>query len=186
MFFSRSASTKSPVTGQKLTNPKRAEIPTRFPTVFNPVRSAAKPHIKLPKGLVYNPSPAPLSVYDTAAIFLPESDRRIVRHEDKAYPVELMPALSEIKDKKYHLTEKDVIEIQKLRLEDPEKWTKKALAAKFDCSELMVSIASKPAPERVTEMNRRLDIIRDIWSPARARARGDRKRRQEIWKRDGY
>jgi hypothetical protein len=147
-------------------------------------RSASNPLIQLPKGLVYNPAPSVPSPYNTPAAFLPKNADRKVMHEKDPYEVENMPLLQQIQQKNYHLTDKDVIEIQKLRQEDPEKWTRKSLAEKFGCSEFFISIASKPLPEHQAEMDRRLKVIKGRWSQKRIVTRRDRQRRRELWLRD--
>jgi hypothetical protein len=168
----------------KPVNQAREAVATRFPTMFNPIRSASNPRIQLPKGLVYNPAPSVPSPYNTPAAFLPKNADRKVMHEKDPYEVENMPLLQQIQQKNYHLTDKDVIEIQKLRQEDPEKWTRKSLAEKFGCSEFFISIASKPLPEHQAEMDRRLKVIKGRWSQKRIVTRRDRQRRRELWLRD--
>lgn len=158
---------------------------TRFPTQFNAVRSASNPRIQLPKGLAYNPAPSAPSPYDTPAAFLPEGDRRQIKKDAEPYEdVENMPALISKWKKSYNLTESDMIEIQRLRKENPQKWTRKALAKKFNCSPFFISIASKPHPKRQKEMDRRLEFIQSLWNESRTRARRDRKRRRDLWLRD--
>lgn len=144
------------------------------------------PGIMLPKGLVYNPTPSPPTPYETPAAFLPKTDKRKVVKDAKDYNVDTMPQLSEEPKEppKYHLTEADFIEIQRLRHENPDKWTLKALAEKFDCSTYVISIASTPHPDRDAEMQRRLEIIKGIWDEKRTRARRDRQRRKAYWLRD--
>ncbi|CAN6667255.1 large ribosomal subunit protein mL58 [Trichomonascus vanleenenianus] len=164
----------------------RSEIPTRFPTKFNPVRSAYNPKIQLPKGLVHNPAPAAPSPYYTPAAFLPKSDNRKVVYGAEKYPVEDIPSLRTPQDKEYNLTEEDMIKIQELRQSDPEKWTRKALAKEFNCSEFFISIASKPSPERQKEMDRRLDVIKSLWTETRIRTRRERHRRRQQALRDAY
>ncbi|ANB15688.1 mitochondrial 54S ribosomal protein YmL20 [Sugiyamaella lignohabitans] len=168
----------------KHTNPGREAIPTRFPTLYNPKRSASNNKIQLPIGLVYNPAPAAPSPYETPAAFLPKEDKRTVVVNSEEFPVDKIPALKEPLEKKYNLTEKDLIEIHNLRTSDPNKWTRRALAEKFSCSEFMISVASKPNPEYKKEMDERLETIKESWSPRRARARNDRQRRKRLWIRD--
>lgn len=162
--------------------------PTRFPTLHNPVRSASNPKIQLPKGqLVYNPSPAAPSPYYTPAVFLPKGVERVSNSTDprnNEFPIAYMPALNPdkaCKDKQYNLTEKDLIEIHQLRTSDPSKWTRKALAAKFNCSEFMIGVASKPDPSYAAHMADTLAQIKDQWGPRTLRARNDRLRRRKLW-----
>lgn len=95
-----------------------------------------------------------------------------------------MPLLTEPAQKNYNLSADDIAEIQRLRLEDPEQWTRKALAKKFNCSPFFVSMVSKPASERQAEMDRRLEIIKAGWTEHRTNARSDRVRRRALWARD--
>lgn len=165
--------------------PRPSRPQTRFPTLHNPVRSASNPKIQLPAGeLVYNPAPSAPSPYKTPSVFLPKGVKRLTAESDprnKEYPIEFMPALREPKEKKYNLTEDDLIEIHKLRTSDPRKWTRKRLAAKFDCSEFMIGVASKPSPSYTKKMSETLDKIKESWSPRTSRARNDRARRRKLW-----
>lgn len=168
----------------KPTNKHRASIPTRFPTEFNPVRSASNPRIKLPKGLSFNPAPSAPSPYYTPSAFLPDSDKRQVKYESKKYDVDNMPSITEPDSKKYNLTTDEITEMQKLRSEDPVKWNRKALAEKFGCSQFFVSMATKAPKGHLKEMDRRLSVIKSLWTETRTRTRRDRVRRRELALRD--
>ncbi|CEP60742.1 mitochondrial 54S ribosomal protein mL58 LALA0_S01e17920g [Lachancea lanzarotensis] len=91
------------------------------------------------------------------------------------------PALHVQKEKSYHLKPEQIAEIQKLRLENPDKYTRKALAQKFNVSPLFVSLVSSATPGRMSEMTQRLQTIKDEWHPKRALARDDRKKRKLLW-----
>lgn len=164
---------------------KKKDVPVPFPTKFHPTRSANHANIKLPSGVVHNPPAAAPTPYQTPSAFLPADDvRRTAVWNTQSHDVANMPALSENTEKQYHLTEAEIAEIQKLRLEDPAKWTRKALAKKFNCSPLFVSMVSKPDAARDAEMQQRLDIIKGNWTEHRKEARRDRSRRREYWLRD--
>lgn len=81
----------------------------------------------------------------------------------------------------YHLSTEDFLEIQKLRLENPEKWTRKCLASHFKVSEYVIGLASEPHPDRVKEMEKRLQIIKDSWHEKKIRARQHRQVRRLFW-----
>lgn len=159
-------------------------VKTRFPTKYNPVRSAYKQKILLPEGLVYNPSPAAPSAWETPAAFLPKSDTRTVRKDEQPFNLSNMPILNAQAQYTSHLTEADAVEIQRLRNEEPEKWTRKALATKFGVSEHVIGILSKSSTARSQEMDSRLQTIKEIWNDKRARARDHRRRRKAFWLRD--
>ncbi|KAF2249457.1 hypothetical protein BU26DRAFT_318381 [Trematosphaeria pertusa] len=86
-------------------------------------------------------------------------------------------------DKKYHLTDADIVEIQRLRREDPERWTRVRLAEKFGCSQFFVGLVAKNEgkAERVESEHER---SRARWGVRRRTAREDRGRRRELWGRD--
>ncbi|KAG0174006.1 AMP deaminase [Apophysomyces sp. BC1015] len=85
------------------------------------------------------------------------------------------PPLRALHEKKYHLTEAQQEEMRQLRAQDPKTWSRKALARKFDCSEVFVGIAAplkKSAAEVVPaiEQGYRRQIITK-----------NRQRRKELW-----
>ncbi|VVT56981.1 mitochondrial 54S ribosomal protein mL58 [Magnusiomyces paraingens] len=165
---------------------KKSDVATPFPTKFHPTRSANTTKINLPAGVVHNPPASAPSPHQTPSAFLPADDarRHAVWNTKQEHQIENMPPLTEPTTKKYHLTEADISEIQRLRLEDPEKWTRKALAEKFKCSPFFVSIVSKPNEERQQKMDQHLDTIKSNWTEHRTNARRDRQRRRELWLRD--
>ena len=164
---------------------KKKDVPAPFPTSFHPVRSANKTKIQLPEGVVYNPPSSAPTPYQTPSAFLPAKDaRRNAPWNQQNHDIGSMPPLATPTEKTYNLTKAEISEIQNLRLEDPEKWTRKALAKKFNCSPFFISMVSKPASERQVEMDRRLGIIQSGWTDHRANARKDRARRRNLWLRD--
>lgn len=164
---------------------KKKDVPTPFPTSYHPVRSANKTKIQLPEGVVYNPPSSAPTPYQTPAAFLPENDaRKTAVWNTIQHNTETMPPLTKPAEKQYNLSPEEIAEIQRLRLEDPDVWTRKALAKKFNCSPFFISIVSKPAVERQAEMDRRLNIIQSGWTDHRANARKDRARRRKLWLRD--
>ncbi|KAF2175678.1 hypothetical protein K469DRAFT_56180 [Zopfia rhizophila CBS 207.26] len=95
----------------------------------------------------------------------------------------LPPAVRQQYDKKYHLKDKDIEEIRRLRLEDPDKWTRVRLAEKFGCSQFFVGMVVK-APEKAERVERDHQKSRNRWGQRRRIAREDRVRRRESWGRD--
>jgi hypothetical protein len=95
----------------------------------------------------------------------------------------LPPPLKQSYEKKYHLTEVDIKEIQRLRAEDPKTWTREKLAEKFNCSQFFVSIVAKNEAAG-KEYEKRLEEVKKRWGPGRSLARHERGRRKELWGRD--
>lgn len=180
-FIRHSSSNKS-----KKLNKARTDIPTRFPTQFNPIRSASNPRIQLPKGLSYNPAPSAPTPYQTPEAFLPKNDKRKIRYEAQPYPTEDMPPLRQPAQKNYNLTPEQIEEIQQLRLQDPVEWNRKNLAKKFNCSEFVISLVSNPPKGHIEEMDRRLSAIKSLWTETRTRTRYERERRKKMALRDAF
>jgi hypothetical protein len=86
-------------------------------------------------------------------------------------------------EKKYHLTETEIAEIRRLRLQDPYTWTRVKLAEKFGCSQFFVSMIVK-AKEKAREVQESHAEMRKKWGARRREAREDRLRRKELWGRD--
>ncbi|QHS74671.1 mitochondrial 54S ribosomal protein mL58 [Saccharomyces paradoxus] len=88
---------------------------------------------------------------------------------------------STVNGKTYHLGPHEIDEIKRLRHENPQKYTRKFLAAKYGISPLFVSIISKPSEQHVQDMGSRLQEIQSRWKDKRHVAREDRKRRKLLW-----
>lgn len=86
-------------------------------------------------------------------------------------------------EKKYHLDEAQIAEIRKLRLGDPEKWTRVKLAEKFGCSQFFVGMVVK-VPEKAERVAAEHQAAREKWGKRRREAREERERRKVLWGRD--
>ncbi|KAF1972040.1 hypothetical protein BU23DRAFT_555549 [Bimuria novae-zelandiae CBS 107.79] len=95
----------------------------------------------------------------------------------------LPPAVRTPYEKKYHLTDVEIKEIQRLRTEDPVRWTRVRLAEKFGCSQFFVGLVAKneAKAEKVSQEHER---ARSKWGTRRREARHERERRKELWGRD--
>lgn len=71
-----------------------------------------------------------------------------------------------------------------MRMSEPDKWTRKALAEKFNVSPFTISLVSDANSERQEEMTQRLETIKKSWSEGRRRARLERQKRKVSWYRD--
>ncbi|KAK7509263.1 mitochondrial 54S ribosomal protein mL58 [Phyllosticta citriasiana] len=97
-----------------------------------------------------------------------------------AAAAKLPPPLRQPYEKKYHLTERDIAEIRRLRASDPVKWSRQKLADKFECSQFFIGLVA-PAPEHAQRKADEIEEIKRRWGPRRRAAREDRKRRKEMW-----
>ena len=88
------------------------------------------------------------------------------------------------KEKKYHLTPADIEEIRTLRTEDPWKWTRKALAEKFECSQFFVGMVGEAPAKKKAFEEKKLEEVKERWGRRKRLAREDRGRRREMWGRD--
>lgn len=83
------------------------------------------------------------------------------------------PPLREPYEKKYHLTDAQIAEMRELRKQDPQTWTRKKLAEKFNCSELFVSIAA-PTVKRAFRIEPQGGYRKQL-------IKKNRQRRRELW-----
>lgn len=167
------------------------------PTIYNTKSSASNPKgymkAKVPGGLYFQPaqsSPTGSINSETyPASFLPKTDSRRtlieeLRSQDKLkgdYAPSVLTSKSTMGDKTYHLKPSDVAEIQRLRSENPEVYTRKALAQQFNVSPLFISMVSSASTQRKQEMASRLDQIKSQWHDKRRTARSDRIKRKQYW-----
>ena len=142
--------------------------------------------------IVFNPPSSAPSVHHTPAAFLPPNDPRrqlLAQSHSYANPYNqpdrrLPPPVRKPCEKKYHLGEKEIEEIRKLRTEDPFKWTRKTLAEKYDCSQFFVGLICQASKERLEQQRQELENIKSKWGQRRRHAREDRTRRRELWGKD--
>ncbi|KAK2755427.1 hypothetical protein CKAH01_01319 [Colletotrichum kahawae] len=147
--------------------------------------------------ILINPPSAAPSVFHTPFTFLPPADprrRANLSHlfASSATPTssssttegtKLPPALdvpSRGASPRYHLTPADVAEIRRLRAADPTRWSVSALARKFDCSEVFVTICTPAPREHKEKLAQKLDTVKEGWGKIRTKAREDRSRRKEM------
>ncbi|KFH45045.1 54S ribosomal protein-like protein [Hapsidospora chrysogenum ATCC 11550] len=157
---------------------------------FLPDRS---PNAPTGDSIIYNPPASEASPLHTPFLFLPPNDPRrsaIVRMRaanegfvpgSSPTNAQLPPAMKYARRQpRYNLTAKDLEEMRRLRNEDPLKWSVGALAQKFDCSRIIVKIAAPP-PESHKKWLKELQERREArWGPRRAKAREERKMRNEM------
>ncbi|KAF3008553.1 hypothetical protein E8E13_006880 [Curvularia kusanoi] len=86
-------------------------------------------------------------------------------------------------EKKYHLDAAKIEEIRRLRLSDPEQWTRVRLAEKFGCSQFFVGMVVQ-AREKARRVAMEQEGMRERWGKRRREAREERERRKELWGRD--
>lgn len=134
-------------------------------------RRTSTPNIAQPGTPLHTKNASPASDHSTSS--------RLPPRPSAALP----EPLSTPYEKKYHLTEADIKEIQRLRAEDPDYWTRVRLADKFGCTQFFVGMVAKNAEkaERVSEAH---EMARSRWGTRRREAREDRVRRKVLWGRD--
>ncbi|KAL8704026.1 MAG: hypothetical protein Q9201_002798 [Fulgogasparrea decipioides] len=151
------------------------------------------PTDQLQDHVIFNPPSSSPSPYHTPVAFLPPSDPRrslLSQSYDHANPYAQPgkrlppPAQKKSPEKRYHLGEKEIAEIHRLRKEDPFTWSRKKLAQKFDCSEFFVAMVCEASPERKEQQRKALEDIKARWGKRRRYAREDRQKRRELWGRD--
>ncbi|MCJ1423943.1 hypothetical protein MMC29_001828 [Sticta canariensis] len=148
---------------------------------------------KIDDHVVFNPPSAAPSVYQTPLAFLPPTDPRrqlLATSLSHASPYEdpsrkLPPPVRQLpQKKKYHLREEEIAEIRRLRTTDPNVWTRKKLAEKYDCSQFFVGMVVQASKEKKEKERQILENVKEKWGRRRRYAREDRKKRRELWERD--
>lgn len=84
------------------------------------------------------------------------------------------------------MTEADIAEVQRLKREDPAKWTRLELARKFDCSDLFIAMVCEMGkcptdPVLRQQWLTRRQAAKAQWGPKRRKAREDRAARKRTW-----
>jgi hypothetical protein len=140
--------------------------------------------------IIFNPPASAPSVLHTPLKFLPKEDKRrqllastAARHQaiDSALPPQV-PVKRSVPH--HHLAEADVLEIQRLKREEPDNWTCMKLARKFNCSTFFVSVCLSQCggddSQRKIEMKEKLEAVQARWGPRRRKAREERAKRYEL------
>jgi hypothetical protein len=159
---------------------------TQVPNIYNNIRSASNVKPAYQPGLHQHRAPSTPGVNITPDAFLPANDPRkgLDLAGSNTVDIKNAPALSTPKEQTLNLTPVEVEEIKRLRLEDPAKWTRGALAEKFGVSGFTISLVSDVEKGWKKEMDGRLQHIKNRWNKGRAQARRDREKRKVDWYRD--
>lgn len=154
----------------------RSKLNIKPDAAFLPTKTEQHDHI------IHNPPPSMPNVLHTPNIFLPNNDRRKVKViSTQALP----PPLPKQAEKRYHVTEANMVEMRALRSQDPTEWSIKKLAKKYDCSPLFVTyVTEKLATEKKKMQEAVTAAVKSSWSKNRRTAREDRELRKELWQRD--
>ena len=76
-------------------------------------------------------------------------------------------------------------EMRELRRADPDRWSAKQLARKFDCSSLFVSFVTEGLSKEKQQQQKQVTrVVESRWGNKRRVAREDRAIRKERWYRD--
>jgi len=148
--------------------------------------------------IIFNPPSSEASVYHTPHKMLPRTDPRrfasipslfensaTIKYNSSSEPssteqTETLPPAIRHWEKQYNVTEEQVHEIRRLRLEDPIKNSVNSLAYRFKCSRLFILMVVNHR-----EANERHRMEKEAWraanwGPRRAQAHEDRMRRLKM------
>ncbi|CAG8433549.1 6738_t:CDS:1 [Ambispora gerdemannii] len=138
-----------------------------------------KTHARKPKALTKLFAP----IYDTVtlddgSLFVA---RKPLNEPPPISPDELPPPLKPVKTKAYHITDDQIQEMQKLRLEHPKKWTRQRLAEKYNCSAFYVGIVAPTTEEERQRIERRIQHRINRFSEKRKYFMKIREERRKLW-----
>lgn len=176
------------VRGHKTTTRTKRALKLPAHDSFLPDRSTSFPAAD---SVIYNPPSSTASPEHTPFLFLPGSDARRVgftrlRHaaDSPLAPKkesELPPAMRyKRRNPEYSMGAEEIVEMRKLRAEDPFKWTSYVLAKKFGCSSVFVRMAAPAPPEYLQALKEKTARKEARWGNIKTQAREDRKRRTEM------
>jgi len=139
--------------------------------------------------IIHNPPSCAPSVYHTPTKFLPPEDvRRRLRADSPTYESnqeERLPLVFRTtQERKQHLTHQDIVEMRRLRQEDPMIWSRYKLAKRFGCSPLFVGMATEAGAQKKEMQKQVLEAVKSRWGKKRILSREDRSLRQAVWARD--
>ncbi|KAL2045535.1 hypothetical protein N7G274_001963 [Stereocaulon virgatum] len=165
----------------------------RLRTKPDPSFTSSIPESQINDHIVFNPPSSAPSPYHTPPVFLPPNDPRrqlLVQSHRHANPYEqterrLPPIIKHHQpyEKKYHLREKEIEEIRRLRTEDPYTWSRAKLAVMYGCSPFFVGIIAPNEGKRAEEF-KKVEEVKENWGRRRRYAREDRAKRRKMWGRD--
>lgn len=162
----------------------RSKLNIKPDASFLPSKTEQHDHI------IYNPPPSMPNVYHTPNIFLPKNDRRKIMSDPETRTTQMLLSqqlapMKSHREKRYHLTEKEVEEMKELRKSDPMQWSVNRLSKKFDCSPIFAMYATEGlAPGKQEQQKLVTQIVKSRWGKKRREAREDRELRKERWYRD--
>ncbi|KKA28803.1 hypothetical protein TD95_002874 [Thielaviopsis punctulata] len=155
-----------------------------------PPHESMQPSTASSDTIIYNPPSSAASVFHTPFKFLPKTDPRrtanldaILGTKSSLTMADLPPPLdvpSRGDAPSYHLTRADALEIQRLRAEDPEKWSIAALATKFKCSKVFITVCTAAPAAHKEKLAKQLELVQSRWGPRRRQAREDRTKRKQM------
>ena len=135
--------------------------------------------------IIHNPPASQPSVYHTPTLFLPPNDPRRKLRPSSSASKALPAPVRKPYEKRYHLTEAQILEMRQLRFGDPMQWSVTKLAKKYDCSTLFVSLCTEGAATVKKEQQKQvLEAVKASWVDKRRNAREERVVRRESWARD--
>jgi hypothetical protein len=142
--------------------------------------------------VIFNPPSSAPSVLHTPIKFLPKDDKRrqlLIKTATQHFattPSILPPAVKSQTIPDNHLSQKEISELQQLRLKDPDEWTERKLARKFKCTQFFVKVCIRavrpqlPITEGMQERRKAQQAVFERWGPRRRKAREERGKRTEL------
>lgn len=129
--------------------------------------------------LFYNPPSSPPDYKVTPYSLLPETVKKMT--EKPVFQGKLPPPLTPIKKKKYHLKDEDIKEIRMLR---DTGVSRRELAKRYNASQLFIGMVAPLNKEKIQEIRKKDQEIKDRWSDHKKEIRMNRSKRRALWKQE--
>ena len=125
-----------------------------------------------------SPSPYSMSTAPASPLLRPPS-APVNLHPAPTSDPRAPPPLKPLPEPKaHHITEREAVEMRRLRAEG---WSRLAVARKFRCSAVLVSIVAPAPREKYDEHWDKMDKAKEGWGPRKRVLREVRAKRKEFW-----
>ncbi|KAG5519829.1 hypothetical protein PMAC_000102 [Pneumocystis sp. 'macacae'] len=131
---------------------------------------------ELNSSLFYNPPASPPDYKITPYSLLPDTVKKLSKKP--VFQGMLPPSLSPIKQKKYHLTDEDINKIRMLR---ENGMSRSNIAKKFNASRFFVGMVAPLSKEKVDEIKRKHQEIKERWNDRKKEVMMNRMKRRRLW-----
>ncbi|KZT27391.1 hypothetical protein NEOLEDRAFT_138775 [Neolentinus lepideus HHB14362 ss-1] len=167
-----------------LRKPMPAERPPqKYPDPLSKSPNAVNTPLEGNLTFIHRPPPSSPSPFSYTTSPISPLLRPPTGHSPQGVPPYIRPSAK--KDPPPRMSDANLAELKRLRLEDPKKWTRAELARKFNCTTQFVGMVTKVPNALRKEIKREKaqmdEEARTKWGPRRRMVREIAKKKREFW-----